>query len=305
MKIFLEGGNVLTNKLSKDFFIWLDTFYNVFPMTYDYTFRAVFQKHPLILKKFVGDILNLDFINRCNIYFEDDYLKKDDKEDGDFVFIYIVIDDQINLVIKVEREVFESDYFQNNLHESDWFSDLKRKGDKLDDENSSKIDKPLEKSDLDDDSISVMYMIDSKRNIVVGVYQISIFVYTSYYRKLYYEKGYRNIKTVWLTSLSPKSYTELYELMNQVLDSRLLYMFMSYVMEMSDDDYIEYMLQKESYRENRLNKKYETLKSDAIKKMQLEIAKKLQTEGMNLETISKIVGLTIEEIKAILNDTDD
>ena len=296
--IFLEGGYSLKNKLNKDFFVWLDQFYNVFPMTYDYTFKDIFKNHPWLLREFVGDILDLRFINECDIYFEDDYLKEKADEYGKFVRIYIVIDDHIDLVVRVNRELFEKDYFQNNLHENDWFNNLKRKGEKLNNDKKEKLRKTVEEDDFDNDYIRVMYeMEDVGSDIIRGVHQISIFVYTSHYRKLYFEDGYRNKKTIWLAALDPKSYTELYELMNQILDSRLLYMFMSYVIEMSSNNDIEYMLQKESYRKMRIREKYEIKKNNAIKEKQLEIADKMLEENIDLNTISKIASLTIDEIK--------
>lgn len=104
--------------MNKDFFQWYDENYEFFPLTYDYTFREVFKRNNIFLEKFVSDFLGVEFFGNAKVYFEDDYLKTYEYDvNNNDTFIYITINDCIELVAAVEREFFDGEYFQKKLKE--------------------------------------------------------------------------------------------------------------------------------------------------------------------------------------------
>ena len=104
--------------LNKNFFQWYDENYEFFPLTYDYTFREVFKRNNIFLEKFVSDFLGVEFFGNAKVYFEDDYLKTYEYDVNNYdTFIYITINDCIELVAAVEREFFDGEYFQKKLKE--------------------------------------------------------------------------------------------------------------------------------------------------------------------------------------------
>lgn len=104
--------------MNKNFFQWYDENYEFFPLTYDYTFREVFKRNNIFLEKFVSDFLGVEFFGNAKVYFEDDYLKTYEYDVNNYdTFIYITINDCIELVAAVEREFFDGEYFQKKLKE--------------------------------------------------------------------------------------------------------------------------------------------------------------------------------------------
>ena len=277
--------------MNKDFFQWYDENYEFFPLTYDYTFREVFKREEIFLEKFVSDFLGVEFFRQAKVYFEDDYLKTYEYDvNNNDTFIYITINDCIELVTAVEREFFDGEYFQKKLKE--FYSCI------------SKNDSDLEESEfilkkiIEDATLCTR----KKNKTEPYVCQISIFINTSLLSSLDFRDKIKDKRLTWISALTATSYTELYELLGYVLYEDDLYMFMSYVMDMCQNGLIKYQLEKDTARKmKRLDKKEEE-----IKKMKLEIAEGLASENINEDVIKKVLDLTTEDVKNLMkSDTKD
>ena len=277
--------------MNKDFFQWYDENYEFFPLTYDYTFREVFKRNNIFLEKFVSDFLGVEFFGNAKVYFEDDYLKTYEYDVNNYdTFIYITINDCIELVAAVEREFFDGEYFQKKLKE--FYSCI------------SKNDSDLEVSEFALKKIieDATLCTRKKNKKEPYVCQISIFINTSLLSSLDFRDKIKDKRLTWISALTATSYTELYELLGYVLYEDDLYMFMSYVMDMCQNGLIKYQLEKDTAREiKRLDKKEEE-----IKKMKLEIAEDLASENINEDVIKKVLDLTTEDVKNLMkSDTKD
>lgn len=277
--------------MNKDFFQWYDENYEFFPLTYDYTFREVFKRNNIFLEKFVSDFLGVEFFGNAKVYFEDDYLKTYEYDvNNNDTFIYITINDCIELVAAVEREFFDGEYFQKKLKE--FYSCI------------SKNDSDLEVSEFALKKIieDATLCTRKKNKKEPYVCQISIFINTSLLSSLDFRDKIKDKRLTWISALTATSYTELYELLGYVLYEDDLYMFMSYVMDMCQNGLIKYQLEKDTAREiKRLDKKEEE-----IKQMKLEIAEGLASENINEDVIKKVLDLTTEDVKNLMkSDTKD
>ena len=277
--------------MNKDFFQWYDENYEFFPLTYDYTFREVFKRNNIFLEKFVSDFLGVEFFRQAKVYFEDEYLKTHEYDvNNNDTFIYITINDCIELVTAVEREFFDGEYFQKKLKE--FYSCI------------SKNDSDLEVSEFALKKIieDATLCTRKKNKKEPYVCQISIFINTSLLSSLDFRDKIKDKRLTWISALTATSYTELYELLGYVLYEDDLYMFMSYVMDMCQNGLIKYQLEKDTARKiKRLDKKEEE-----IKQMKLEIAEDLASENINEDVIKKVLDLTTEDVKNLMkSDTKD
>ena len=277
--------------MNKNFFQWYDENYEFFPLTYDYTFREVFKRNNIFLEKFVSDFLGVEFFGNAKVYFEDDYLKTYEYDVNNYdTFIYITINDCIELVAAVEREFFDGEYFQKKLKE--FYSCI------------SKNDSDLEVSEFALKKIieDATLCTRKKNKKEPYVCQISIFINTSLLSSLDFRDKIKDKRLTWISALTATSYTELYELLGYVLYEDDLYMFMSYVMDMCQNGLIKYQLEKDTARKiKRLDKKEEE-----IKQMKLEIAEDLASENINEDVIKKVLDLTTEDVKNLMkSDTKD
>lgn len=278
--------------MNRDFFQWYGENYEFFPLTYDYTFRNVFSRKYKFLEKIVSDFLDIKFFGHAKVYFEDDYLKRyQDYEDNDYVPIYITINDCIELVVAVEREFFEEDYFQRKLKE--FFAYTSKKECNLDEFTKKIFSKTI---------VEASTITCGEDYGEPYVYEKTIFLDTTFLSSLDFKDKIRDKRLIWLSALTATSYTELYELLWYVLYEDDLYMFMSYVMDMCNNGFIKYQFEKDTVREMKRLRKKEA----EIKQIKLEIAEKMIQENINEDVIKKVLDLTTEDVKNLMkSDTKD
>ena len=131
------------------------------------------------------------------------------------------------------------------------------------------------------------------------------------YRDLYYNKGNKEKDVIWLTILTSRTFTELYELSRQILSKEKVKKLMEAAISMSKDGFILHEWQKDKfdalvkYNEIEDAKKegkslgIEEGKNIGTKEKAIEIAKNLLNMKMSIKDISKATGLTEEEIKKL------
>ena len=136
------------------------------------------------------------------------------------------------------------------------------------------------------------------------------------YRQKYYN-GDVTKSVIWLTILTARTFTEMYDLVSKVLDKNEVQRLMEAVVDMCRDGFILHEWQKDKMDalvkyneiENATNEgkalgiaEGKTLGiAEGIKQNKFEIAKNMLKKNMSLEDISEITGLTIYDIKKIKN----
>ena len=124
------------------------------------------------------------------------------------------------------------------------------------------------------------------------------------YRDLYYN-GIRNEEVIWLTMLTARSFSELYELASEILDEKELKKLMEASINMSKDGFVIHAWQKEKMdalvKYNEIEEATKKGKAEGIaegiKKKEIEIVKNMLKKEMSIKDISEITGLTEQDIQ--------
>ena len=206
-------------KLETEYFEQLDEKLTLVPLTYDKAFKRIFRINLDILKEFLKDVIPLEIDKECNIRLMDGELPKENmKEKGRIVDIYVVLDGKIYVDIEMNKSKFEN-VLQRNIKYKDKLSSMLPESDEdFKSITSTKLYQlnlnayPFEKI-LDD--IIVLYGL--KTHKIYSSDECMIVKSLERYRDLYYNKSNREKDVIWLTILTSRTFTELYELSRQIL----------------------------------------------------------------------------------------
>ena len=300
-------------KLETEYFEQLDEKLTLIPLTYDKAFKRIFRTNLDILKDFLKDVIPLDIDKECNIRLMDGELPKENmKEKGKIIDIYVVLDRKIYVDIEMNKSKFETVLQRNIKYKDKLSSMLPESNEDYKALTSKKLYQlnlnayPYEKI-LDD--IIVLYGL--KTHHIYSSDECMVIKSLERYRDLYYNKGNKEKDVIWLTILTSRTFTELYELSRQILSKEKVKKLMEAAISMSKDGFILHEWQKDKfdalvkYNEIEDAKKegkslgIEEGKNIGTKEKAIEIAKNLLNMKMSIKDISKATGLTEEEIKKL------
>ena len=300
-------------KLETEYFEELDEKLSLVPLTYDKAFKRIFRTNLDILKDFLKDVIPLDIDKECNIRLMDGELPKENmKEKGKIIDIYVILDGKVYVDIEMNRSKFETVLERNIKYKDKLSSMLPESSEDFTTITSKKLYQlnlnayPYEKI-LDD--IIVLYGL--KTHKIYSSDECMVVKSLERYRDLYYNKGNKEKDVIWLTILTSRTFTELYELSRQILSKEKVKKLMEAAISMSKDGFILHEWQKDKfdalvkYNEIEDAKKegkslgIEEGKNIGTKEKAIEIAKNLLNMKMSIKDISKATGLTEEEIKKL------
>ena len=310
----------MTFKLETEYFEQLDEKLALVPLTYDKAFKRIFRTNLDILKEFLKDVIPLDIDKECNIRLMDGELPKENmKEKGRIVDIYVVLDGKIYIDIEMNKSKFET-VLQRNIKYKDKLSSMlpESEGD-FKNLTSNKLYQlnlnayPYEKI-LDD--IIVLYGL--KTHHIYSSDECMVVKSLERYRDLYYNKGNKEKDVIWLTILTSRTFTELYELSRHILSKEKVKKLMEAAISMSKDGFILHEWQKDKFdalvKYNEIEdakKEGKSLgieegralgKAEGTKEKTIEIARNMLKKKMGIKDISEITGLTEEEIKSLIKN---
>ena len=300
-------------KLETEYFEELDEKLSLVPLTYDKAFKRIFRTNLDILKDFLKDVIPLDIDKECNIRLMDGELPKENmKEKGKIIDIYVILDGKVYVDIEMNRSKFETVLERNIKYKDKLSSMLPESSEDFTTITSKKLYQlnlnayPYEKI-LDD--IIVLYGL--KTHHIYSSDECMVVKSLERYRDLYYNKGNKEKDVIWLTILTSRTFTELYELSRHILSKEKVKKLMEAAISMSKDGFILHEWQKDKfdalvkYNEIEDAKKegkslgIEEGKNIGTKEKAIEIAKNLLNMKMSIKDISKATGLTEEEIKKL------
>ena len=306
-------------KLETEYFEQLDEKLTLVPLTYDKAFKRIFRTNLDILKEFLKDVIPLDIDKDCNIRLMDGELPKENmKEKGKIVDIYVVLDGKVYVDIEMNRSKFETVLERNIKYKDKLSSMLPESEEDFKNLTSKKLYQlnlnayPYEKI-LDD--IIVLYGL--KTHHIYSSDECMVVKSLERYRNLYYNKGNKEKDVIWLTILTSRTFTELYELSRQILSKEKVKKLMEAAISMSKDGFILHEWQKDKFdalvKYNEIEdakKEGKSLgieegralgKAEGIKENKIEIARNLLKENVDIKIISKTTGLTEQEIQNLKN----
>ena len=318
-------------KLETEYFEQLDEKLTLVPLTYDKAFKRIFRTNLDILKDFLKDVIPLDIDKECNIRLMDGELPKENmKEKGKIIDIYVVLDGKIYVDIEMNKSKFETVLQRNIKYKDKLSSMLPESNEDYKKLTSKKLYQlnlnayPYEKI-LDD--IIVLYGL--KTHHIYSSDECMVVKSLERYRDLYYNKGNKEKDVIWLTILTSRTFTELYELSRQILSKEKVKKLMEAAISMSKDGFILHEWQKDKFdalvKYNEIEdakKEGKSLgieegkslgieegralgKAEGTKEKAIEIAKNLIKENVDINIIVKSTGLTKKDINLLKENTDE
>ncbi len=123
------------------------------------------------------------------------------------------------------------------------------------------------------------------------------------YKNLYYNENNQEPEVIWYTLLIAETFSELYKLAKKVLDEKKVQKLMEAVINMSKDEFIIHEWQKDKMdalvKHNELEGAKKAGRLEGIKEKELEIAKNMLIEKIDEKVISRVTGLTEEDIQKL------
>ena len=291
-------------KINKTTLEELDKGNKMLPLTFDPVFKGVFSRNLEVLKGFLVDVLHLEYeLEELDIRILNNELPSENvKEYSKRVDVNIVLRNDIYVEIEVNREDFNLVKYRNKLYEDKLYSMILEKG-----ENPRELENiwfyqlnlnTENKNEKLGERIIVPYDISS--NKVYMDNRRTILKYLEFYYKLYYnEPNERTRDVIWLASLSSKTFSELYEILSNILDGDVLKKFMKDVINMSWDGFNLHEWEKDKLDDMvAYNKEQKALKEGMAKGVEKTVIEMLKND-FEKEMISKITKLSIEEIDDI------
>ena len=319
----MERRDIIQTK-DLEYFQELDQELKLVPLTYDFSFKKVFKNNPTYIKEFIYTMLPFLNLENYKVRFLDSELTKEKKERKKTVDILISLDDKIYIDIEMNRSKFQNIYLRNLEYLKKLSTMLWKEGEDIQNLKEKKVIQinlnANEKENTPDDIIASCGLLTGY------IYDVNGLVFSKNLEEnhyLYYNEGVRRKDVIWLTALTSKTFTELYKLISQVLEKSVALKFMEDVVDMSKDEFILHEWEKDKFDELVKTNELESAinegkaigfedgkaagfedgeKSGIIKgtnKRNIEIAKNMLKENIDIKTISKVTGLRVEDIQNI------
>ena len=292
----------------------IDEKVRLIPLTYDFMFKSVFSKNLEILKEFLVDLLHLEYeLEELDIRILNNELPKEIySEYQKRIDVNIVLNDNIFVEIEINREDFSLVKYRNKMYADKVSSMMLESGDnykKLEDIYFYQLNLNTEnKSESIGEHKIVSYDLTTNE-VFIDNKQI-ILKYLEFYYRLYYNEPKKRTKDViWLAALSAKNFTELYQMLKQVLLEKELNKFMKDVINMSLEDFNLHEWQRDKFDALLAQEKEELaierglakgieqgIEQNTLKTIQMMLKK-----NMSIADIAEITEKSIEEVEKIAN----
>ena len=278
----------------------IDEKVRLIPLTYDFMFKSVFGKNLEILKEFLVDLLHLEYeLEELDIRILNNELPKEIySEYQKRIDVNIVLNDNIFVEIEINREDFSLVKYRNKMYADKLSSMLLESGDnykKLENIYFYQLNLNTENKSEDIGEHKIVSYDLTTNEVFIDNQQI-ILKYLEFYYRLYYNEPKKRTKDViWLAALCAKNFTELYQMLKQVLLEKELNKFMKDVINMSLENFNLHEWQREKFDALLAQKKEEL----TIEKTTLTFIEEMLKNDTSYELISKVTHKSIEEIEEI------
>ena len=303
--------------LNKIDMIKLDNEKELIPLSFDSMFKKVFTNDLELLKKFILlQISELIDPDDCTITLLNNELNKDkNKEKKNTLDIYVTVNDNIFVDIEVNTERFKDIEGRNILFLNKLHTLIFKSGTNYKTINDTKIIQlNINANELDNkigSDIIVYYGLYTKKQYQDNKYIVLKNI--EYYRNLYYnEDANLSESELWLVMLSSKSFIELYNITSKIFTKEEQNRVLRSVIDMCLDDFSIHEWEKEKmdkYVElTKLSNAREEGKADGfelgkangknegIRENSVRVTKSMLEKDMDINLISEITNLSVEEI---------
>ena len=291
------------SKYAREDLVELDKTCKLIPIVFDPCFKGIFLSNKNALKRLIMSSLHLEKLPEDTkmTFGPNELLKENHKEYRKVIDMHAILDDNMHISVEINTEQFKNVKLRNFLLQTKLFSTLLEKGEKV-----SKL-KDIYLFQLNINTRGKNY--GRKENIIVPyditkkeVYHenfVIVLKYLEVYRKLYYN-GNRDEEVVWLAALTAETFTELYDILDGILEENELDKFIGDVIRMSKDEFVLHEWEKEKLdalvEYEKISNAQEEGTRQGSRQEKLEIAKNMLAKNIDIETISEVTGLTKKEI---------
>ena len=298
-------------KYTKEYLEKLDKKIEMIPLIMNSAFKSVMTKNTSVFKKFLIETLHLDIDPRdANLIFLDkELIKENYKEKGKSVDLNVKLDNNLFINIEVNRYNYEHIKLRNKLYLEKLHTMQYEVGNNYNDLNSEYIYQ-LNLNYKDNykgigENIIVSYDITSNK-----IFDDNLKIYIKhleYYKNMFYTNSKSmTYDEIFMAGMLSNNFTEIYNIMKNILSTKELNRFMGSVINMSKEYFPIHEWEKEKM--DKLVR--DTARKEAIKEgleqgreeETIHIIKIMLKKKMPYEDISEISGKTINDIKKIEKD---
>ena len=260
------------NKLDTNYLYEVDKKELFISLTIDWCFKKVFDKYPVLLNILLNSTLG------------------------------------INIDIELNSTSFESCKDRNIAYVDKLYGTIFEKGSKnLDKYKVIQLNLNTIELDINKNKYDEIYETGKKTGKIYTKNKKIVLKYLAYYRYLYYTRNIRTKEVVILTALTSKSFTELYQILSNVIPEYELEKIMKGMIEMFSEEFHLHDWEKEKWDKIIRDKEIEISKQEGIDiGMQegkqegiMAIIKNMLNNSFTLNQISEATGKSINEIKKI------
>ncbi len=285
-------------------------------LTIDWCFKKVFDKYPVLLNILINSTLGIN-IDINNLSFErNELLKEKKKEYNKSVDILLKINKYTVIDIELNSTSFEKCKDRNIAYVDKLYGTIFEKGNKsLDKYKVIQLNLNSIESDIKKNKYDEIYETGKKTGRIYTKNKKIVLKYLAYYRYLYYTKNVRTKEVIILTALTSKNFTELYQILSNIISDKELDKIMEGMIEMFSDEFHLHDWEKDKWDKIIRDREIEEGKQEGIiigkkegKQEGITIGKKegivgmiknMLKENMDINSISRVSGESISEIKKI------
>ena len=296
----LETKDKLIEKLEKISFI---------PFTYDKFFKMIMKSNTDIFKEFLIRVLDLNKYMRNNyIMFMDKELTYEHiKEHGKVIDINIKFGEGLIIDVEINREEYSAVRDRNDLYlEKLDINNYKEKNSNNNIKNNKVYQLNINASKYENKKKGVSIIVDYdiiNKKIFSDRKKKYNYNLVHYYDKWYNGNEKMTYIDYFMAALYSDNYKEIYHILSNVMNADRLNNFMEGVLSMVEDGFILHEWEKEKMdkmvQDNLIELAEKRGKEEGRENSKLEMIKNMLIDNYKYESISKISGKSIEEIKEI------
>ena len=293
-------------KITKEYLNQLDEKMDMIPLSYDLVFKSIFKLNLNLLVDFLNASLKIEIAKDDKIRILDSELPVTNKnERKKMIDIIVSINDKIFIDIEMNRSKFEYVMERNFNYLDKIATIIFEKGKSIKEINNIQLNLNISPFEENLEDIIVPYglltqkVYPSNKRIFLKSLEL--------YSKLYYNEGVKTKEIIWYTMLIAQTFSELYELSRQILDEKEVNRLMEAMIKMNNDEFILHEWQKDKMdalvKQNEMEgakqEGFEQGVKQGINERNIQIAKNMLKENMDIKTISRLTNLTETDIQKL------
>ena len=278
------------------------------PLTFDYAFKSIMMKNIDLFKDFLIKTMNLRIRDEDNyiLFLDKELVKQNFKEHGKVIDLNVKIGANLLIDVEVNTSSYEVVMDRNELYLEKLHTLSFEVGEEYQVYKSKYIYQlNLNAYPYEDKHVGerVAMMYDVKNHKVFNSRRKIYIKNLVYYRNKYYNNGKLKSDEIFMAALTSRSFSELYNIMSNIISGDKLDKFIKDVIDMSSEWISIHEWEKEKMDKLVLEKVKEVGlrdgRKEGLEQAKLETVKNMLDNKLGYELISKVSGKSIEEIKKI------